>query len=61
MEPGLTDRRSTAGGKIQTQIGRMLTCALQPVSIDGHYRVTVQNQDGVSVLKDGIAEVQGDA
>ncbi|MEO1483023.1 MAG: MaoC/PaaZ C-terminal domain-containing protein [Myxococcota bacterium] len=42
-------------------LGDTLTCALQPVSIDGHYRVTVQNQDGVSVLKDGIAEVQGDA
>lgn len=41
-------------------LGDTLTCALQPVAIRGHYRVTVQNQGGKSVLRDGIAEVQSE-
>ncbi|MEM6730175.1 MAG: MaoC/PaaZ C-terminal domain-containing protein [Myxococcota bacterium] len=38
-------------------MGDTLTCTLQPVAIGGHYRVSVQNQDGIVVLRDGVAEV----
>ncbi|MEL6546473.1 MAG: MaoC/PaaZ C-terminal domain-containing protein, partial [Myxococcota bacterium] len=38
-------------------LGDRLTCSLQPVAVEGHYRVSVQNQDGVVVLRDGVAEV----
>ncbi len=38
-------------------MGDRLTCTLQPVAVEGHYRVSVQNQDGVVVLRDGVAEV----
>lgn len=38
-------------------MGDRLTCTLQPVAVEGHYRVSVHNQDGVLVLRDGVAQV----
>lgn len=39
-------------------MGDTLTCRLLPVAIADHYRVSVENQDGVAVLRDGVAEVE---